>query len=167
MWCPMLADRGPGPAKPGNGISTVTRVRAMERESAEFAEFYETTRDDCARIALLNVGDRHLGHDLVAEAYARAWMSWRKVRDFEVPRAWVVRTAPNAHVSWRRRRRREISLGDHDGAAAGEQAARVSGDLLRRDPRGFPGRRGSAHPVRPAIAVAATSCRDCGSTAGP
>jgi DNA-directed RNA polymerase specialized sigma24 family protein len=61
----------------------------MEREPTEFAEFYEATRDDCLRIVLLNVGDRHLAHDLVAEAYTRAWMSWRKVRDLEVPRAWV------------------------------------------------------------------------------
>jgi len=54
----------------------------------EFAEFYESTRDDCLRIVLLHVGDRHLAHDLVAEAYTRAWMSWRKVRELEVPRAW-------------------------------------------------------------------------------
>jgi hypothetical protein len=58
----------------------------------EFAEFYESTRDDCLRIVLLHVGDRHLAHDLVAGAYTRAWMSWRKVRELEVPRAWVVRT---------------------------------------------------------------------------
>ena len=108
----------------------MTRVRGMEREPAEFAEFYEATRDDCLRIVLLNVGDWHLAHDLVAEAYTRAWMSWRKVRDLEVPRAWVVRAALNAHVSWWRRRRREVSLGDHDAAASGEQATLVSGDLL-------------------------------------
>jgi RNA polymerase sigma factor (sigma-70 family) len=42
----------------------------------------------------------------------------------------VVRTALNAHVSWWRRRRREVSLGDHDAAAAGEQATLISGDLL-------------------------------------
>jgi RNA polymerase sigma factor (sigma-70 family) len=37
-------------------------------------------------------------------------MSWRKVRDHPVPRAWVVRTALNTHVSWWRRRRRELPL---------------------------------------------------------
>ena len=42
------------------------RVRGMEQEPTEFAEFYESTRDDCLRIVLLNVGDRHLAHDLVA-----------------------------------------------------------------------------------------------------
>jgi hypothetical protein len=41
----------------------------MEQGPMEFAEFYESTRDDCLRIVLLHVGDRHLAHDLVAEAY--------------------------------------------------------------------------------------------------
>jgi len=73
------------------GIGPVMRVRGMEQGPVEFAEFYESTRDDCLRIVLLNVGDRHLAHDLVAEAYTRAWMSWRKVRELEVPRAGAAR----------------------------------------------------------------------------
>ena len=73
----------------------------------EFAEFYESARDECLRIVLLNVGDRQLADDLDAEAFAWAWTSWPKVRELQVPRAWVVRTALNAHVSWRRRRRRK------------------------------------------------------------
>ena len=62
----------------------------------EFAEFYESARDDCLRVVLLNVGDRQLAEDLVAEGLTRAWMSWRKVRDLRAPGAWVVRTALNA-----------------------------------------------------------------------
>jgi DNA-directed RNA polymerase specialized sigma24 family protein len=57
----------------------------------EFAEFYEAARDDCLRIVLLNVGDRQLAEDLVAEAFTRAWMSWPKVRELQAPRGWVVR----------------------------------------------------------------------------
>jgi RNA polymerase sigma factor (sigma-70 family) len=96
----------------------------------EFAEFYQSTRDDCLRIVLLNVGDRQLAEDLVAEGFTRAWMSWRKVRELEVPRAWVVRTALNAHVSWWRRRRREVALGDHDIAVPADHDPAVSGELL-------------------------------------
>ena len=64
----------------------------------EFAEFYESTRDDCLRIVLLNAGDRHLAHDLVAGAYTRAWMSWPKVRELEVASAWYTpaSSAPQA-----------------------------------------------------------------------
>ena len=47
----------------------------------EFAEFYESARDDCLRFVPLNVGERQLAEDLVAEAFTRAWMSWRKARE--------------------------------------------------------------------------------------
>jgi RNA polymerase sigma-70 factor (sigma-E family) len=84
------------------------RIWGVERRRQEFTEFYTSARDDCLRIVLVSVGDRQLAEDLVAEAFTRAWMSWRKVREHPVPRAWVVRTALNAHVSWWRRRRREL-----------------------------------------------------------
>jgi hypothetical protein len=34
------------------------RVRGMEQELTEFAEFYESTREDCLQIVLLNVPPR-------------------------------------------------------------------------------------------------------------
>jgi RNA polymerase sigma-70 factor (sigma-E family) len=86
------------------------RVWGVEQQRREFAEFYSSARDDCLRIVLVSVGDRQLAEDLVAEAFTRAWVSWRTVRAHPVPRAWVVRTALNAHVSWWRRRRREVTL---------------------------------------------------------
>lgn len=102
----------------------------MGRESMEFAEFYESSRDDCLRIVLLNVGDQQLAEDLVAEGFARAWASWPKVRGLGAPRAWVVRAALNAHVSWWRRHRREVVLGDHDLAIPAGQHPALSSDLL-------------------------------------
>ena len=53
----------------------------------------------------------------VAEAFARAWLSWREVRRHPAPRAWVVRTALNVGVSWWRRRIRELPLAGQDAAA--------------------------------------------------
>ena len=84
----------------------------MQQHQREFAEFYAATRDDCLRIVLLTAGDRLLAEDLVAEAYTRAWLSWRKVRALDQPRAWVVRTALNTRISWWRRHRREVGLND-------------------------------------------------------
>src|SRR5215467_10840817 len=69
----------------------------VERKQAEFTEFYQSTRDDCLRIVLVAVGDQAPAEDLVAEAYARAWTAWHTVRRHPAPRAWVVRTALNAH----------------------------------------------------------------------
>ncbi len=91
----------------------------MERQ-AEFTEFYRSARADCLRIVLVNVGDRELAEDLVAEGFSRAWASWPKVRKHPAPRAWVVRTALNAHKSRWRRRRREVALEGHDMAAPAE-----------------------------------------------
>jgi RNA polymerase sigma-70 factor (sigma-E family) len=86
------------------------RVWGVEDDQREFAEFYAAARDDCLRVVLISVGDRQLAEDLVAEAFTRAWKAWRKVGQHPAPRAWVVRTALNAHVSWWRRHRREQPL---------------------------------------------------------
>ena len=96
------------------GIRALARVWGVEPKQAEFTEFYESARDDCLRIVMLSVGDRALAEDLVAEGFTRAWSSWRTVRRHPAPRAWVIRTALNAHVSWWRRHRRETALAGHD-----------------------------------------------------
>ena len=96
----------------------------------EFAEFYTSARDDCLRIVVVSTGDGQLAEDLVAEAFMRAWMSWRKVRVHPSPRAWVVRTALNAHVSWWRRRRREVALGSHEAVAADSHDPGLDSSLI-------------------------------------
>ncbi|RKR88675.1 RNA polymerase sigma-70 factor (ECF subfamily) [Micromonospora pisi] len=75
----------------------------------EFTEFYVQAKDDCLRAVLASTGDRHLAEELVAEAFAKAWASWRTVARHPAPHAWVVRTALNTRTSWWRRRRREVS----------------------------------------------------------
>jgi DNA-directed RNA polymerase specialized sigma24 family protein len=63
-------------------------------------------------VVLVNVGDRDVAQDLVDEAFARAWASWRSVSRHPAPAAWVVRAALNASISRWRHRRREVSLPD-------------------------------------------------------
>jgi RNA polymerase sigma-70 factor (sigma-E family) len=114
------------------------RSWGVEQKHREFTEFYAAAKDDCLRIVLVSVGDRQLAEDLVAEAFTRAWMSWRKVRDHPAPRAWVVRTALNAHVSWWRHRRREVPLAE-TGSPTVWQPAGV-GDALAAAIRALPAR---------------------------
>jgi DNA-directed RNA polymerase specialized sigma24 family protein len=72
----------------------------------EFAEFYRGSADECLRTVLISVGDLDTAQDLVDEAFARAWASWRTVSKHPAPVAWVVRTALNLNISrWRRQRR--------------------------------------------------------------
>jgi RNA polymerase sigma-70 factor (sigma-E family) len=128
------------PAKPssffrgtGKAIAALARLSGVERKRAEFTDFYTAAKDDCLRVVLVSVGDRQLAEDLVAEAFTRAWMSWRTVRDHPAPRAWVVRTALNVHVSWWRRRRREVLADDASGPPAppADSPARVDEALVR------------------------------------
>ena len=89
----------------------------MSHENTEFAEFFQASWEPCLRAVVASTGSVQLAEDQVAEAFARAWLSWRKVRRHPAPRAWVVRTALNAGASWWRRRRRELPLAGHDAAA--------------------------------------------------
>ena len=99
----------------------------MSNQRADFAEFYRRSRNDCLRAVLVNVGDQDTAQDLVAEAFARAWASWRTVSRHPAPAAWVVRTALNAGVSRWRRLRREIPLPDL-ATVAGKPAASGADD---------------------------------------
>ena len=83
----------------------------------DFAEFYRRSADECLRAVLVSVGDLDTAQDLVDEAFARAWASWRTVSRHPAPTAWVVRTALNANISRWRRRRKEVSVPD-PGAVA-------------------------------------------------
>jgi RNA polymerase sigma-70 factor (ECF subfamily) len=67
-------------------------------------------------------GRRDLAEDQVADAFGRAFASWRKVSRHPAPRAWVVRTALNAGASSWRRTQRELPPhpGDHDAVAPAE-----------------------------------------------
>ena len=101
----------------------------MGHEQEEFAEFYRASKDSCLKAVTAVAGDRHLAEELVAEAFARAWTSWGKVRRHATPRGWVVRTALNAGVSWWRRRR-EVPLADYDTAAPADMSADVDPALI-------------------------------------
>ncbi|NUR62980.1 MAG: sigma-70 family RNA polymerase sigma factor [Catenulispora sp.] len=95
----------------------------VDQGSEDFAAFYERHRDPCFRAVLATVPDRHQAEELTAEAFARAWAGWRRLRRHPAPAAWVVRTALNTHVSWWRRRRREVAW---DGGALDAEADRAA-----------------------------------------
>ena len=104
----------------------------MSNQSADFADFYASARDDCLRAVYSSVGDRQEAEELVAEAFARAWARWATVSRHPAPRAWVVRTALNARVSWWRRRHREAVVPDiaPDAVSDGGLGNVVDRDLM-------------------------------------
>lgn len=102
----------------------------MSNDETAFAEFFQESWDPCLRAVAASTGDMLLAEDQVAEAFGRAWVSWRKVSRHPAPRAWVVRTALNAGVSWWRRRARELPLADHDVAAPGSAGTGLDSVVL-------------------------------------
>src|SRR3984885_14515226 len=89
----------------------------MGTQRLDFAEFYRRSKDECLFSVLVSVGDRDTAQELVDEAFARAWASWRTVSRHPAPKAWVVRTALNTGISRWRRRRREVPVPDPAGVA--------------------------------------------------
>ena len=102
----------------------------MRNHQAEFTAFFQASWEPCLRAVVAVVGSPQLAEDQVAEAFTKAWMSWRTVSHHPAPRAWVVRTALNTGASWWRRRGRELPLADHDVAAPGGLASGLDATLL-------------------------------------
>ena len=102
----------------------------MSQGNAEFAEFFAASWDPCLRAVAASTGNMTLAEDQVAEAFARAWVSWPKVSHHPAPRAWVVRTALNAGASAWHRRSRETALTSHDIAAAGSRGTGLDAAVL-------------------------------------
>ena len=90
----------------------------VSQDSAGFDEFFAASWDPCLRAVAATTGNMMLAEDQTAEAFARAWASWRRVSHHPAPRAWVVRTALNAGASWWHRRSKESALTSEDIAAA-------------------------------------------------
>ncbi len=104
----------------------------MRTHRLDFADFYREVKNECLLTVLVSVGDRDTAQDLVDEAFARAWASWRTVSRHPAPAAWVVRTALNAGIS-RWRRRLEVPVPDLALVADRPAAGGAAGDPV--DPR--------------------------------
>jgi RNA polymerase sigma-70 factor, ECF subfamily len=82
---------------------------------ASFEEFYVATVDRLLGHLFLVTGDLHAAEEIVQEAFTRASMRWSRLRDYDVPEAWVRRVAMNLAAdrarSLRRQTRAIVRLG--------------------------------------------------------
>ncbi len=102
----------------------------MSQGNAEFAEFFAASWEPCLRAVAASIGNMTLAEDLTAEAFARAYASWHKVRHHPAPRAWIVRTALNAGASWWHRRSKETPLTSVDVAAIDSRGTGLDAAVL-------------------------------------
>jgi RNA polymerase sigma factor (sigma-70 family) len=102
----------------------------VSHDESEFADFFQSSWEPCLRAVAASTGDMLRAEEQVAEAFARAWVSWRKVSRHPARQAWVVRTALNIGASWWRRRGRELPLIDQDVVAVDSPETGLDAVLL-------------------------------------
>ena len=75
--------------------------------SSSFEEFYTATVGRLLGALFLATGDLHEAEEVVQEAFARASVRWSRLRDYDVPEAWVRRVAMNLAADRARRLHRQ------------------------------------------------------------
>ena len=75
--------------------------------SGSFEEFYAVTAGRLLGHVFVVTGDLHAAEEIVQEAFARASVRWSRLRDYDVPEAWVRRVAMNLAADRARSLRRQ------------------------------------------------------------
>ena len=97
----------------------------------DFAEFYASTFSRLVGQVFLVTGDLRDAEDLVQEAMARASARWGRLRDYDVPEAWVRRVAMNLAADLRRRSRRRLVAMTRLAAMPATEVAELPTEDLR------------------------------------
>jgi RNA polymerase sigma-70 factor (ECF subfamily) len=74
-----------------------------------FEEFYDASYHRLLRQLVVVTGDRGDAEDLLQDAYGRAAVRWRRLRDYQAPEAWVRRVALRLATDRARRARRRAA----------------------------------------------------------
>jgi RNA polymerase sigma-70 factor (ECF subfamily) len=74
-----------------------------------FEEFYDATYHRLLQQLVLVTGDRGDAEELLQDAYGRAVVRWRRLRDYQAPEAWVRRVALRLATDRARRARRRAA----------------------------------------------------------
>jgi RNA polymerase sigma-70 factor (ECF subfamily) len=83
---------------------------SLVRDEQRFEAFYAAVFGRLVGQLYLVTGDLHEAEDVVQEALTRAAMRWARLRDYEVPEAWVRRVAMNLASDGFRRARRRVAM---------------------------------------------------------
>lgn len=103
------------------------RPEEVQTAAADFVVLYEARFADLAGQLYAFTGDNIETHDLVQEAFIRAWQRWSTVGTYEDPVAWVRRVAWNLAMSRYRRLQRSRSVRrDDDQVVPGMEPDRVA-----------------------------------------
>jgi RNA polymerase sigma-70 factor, ECF subfamily len=71
-------------------------VRPMSGSGlTDYDEFFAETRPGLVGIGLALTGDLQIAQELAQEALIRAWVHWRRIRNYDQPAAWARRVVRN------------------------------------------------------------------------
>jgi RNA polymerase sigma-70 factor (ECF subfamily) len=133
----------------GDGRSTVA--------GSSYEAFCERNRSAALALAWALSGDRSEAADLVDDAFADAWRSWKRIGRYDDPDAWVRWVVASRAVARFRRRRsvRGAGAGPNVGRSRLGEAPALDSDVDRfwREVRGL--------PARQARCVALAYLEDC------
>lgn len=87
-------------------------VASNAKQSLDFETLFRREYPPIVREIDLMLGDRNEAEQVAQEAFARAYVNWRKVQRFDKPGAWVRRVAIRIAIRWRRSRILPVSFID-------------------------------------------------------
>lgn len=113
-----------------------------------FADWYQAEFSSAVAAVRLAIGDARLAEDAVSEAFARALVSWPKVRLMASPNGWLYRVALNQSRTWLRRNRRERRHFEETGRALCDDRTHEPDNRLWRAVSSLPPRARTAIALR-------------------
>jgi RNA polymerase sigma-70 factor, ECF subfamily len=103
-----------------------------------FEEFYGAVYGRLVGQLYLVTGDLHDAEDVVQEALTRAAARWPRLREYDVPEAWVRRVAVNLATDGFRRARRRLALAVRLGAGFDPDPPTLDGLAVTQALRALP-----------------------------
>lgn len=98
--------------------------------SLELESFCVTHYSGLVKMLFLYCGDRELARDVAQETLGKATANWRKVRNLDVPEAWLHRVAINLVNSHFRRKKAESRANEKISGRASRTPEHDSADAL-------------------------------------
>jgi RNA polymerase sigma-70 factor (ECF subfamily) len=99
----------------GMDVATAAPQKGQRTVNQDFVSLYQSRFADLAAQLYAFTGDALETHDLVQEAFIRAWQRWGKVSTYDDPVAWVRRVAWNLAMTRHRRWKLLRRITEHRG----------------------------------------------------
>ncbi|GID26858.1 RNA polymerase sigma factor [Paractinoplanes brasiliensis] len=102
------------PAPDGTEGPEADAERLAAQHKQEFEGFAKKSYHQAERVLRAGCSDRQTVEDALHDAYLHARVKWEKLRDYDKPIGWVIKTARNKILKEHTRSRREAATAPHE-----------------------------------------------------